>query len=58
MQDGRKFIVTDDWTVDIEEARTCIRQPWGGTTTSVMRTPAARLAKMREAGDPDKTYWH
>ena len=58
MQDGRKFIVTDDWTEDGKETKTCIRQPWVGTTTFVMRTPAARLAKMREAGDHDKTCWH
>ena len=27
MQDGRKFIVTDDWTEANEEAGTCLRQP-------------------------------
>jgi hypothetical protein len=44
MQDGRKFIVTDDWTGASEETETCIRQSWAGTTTSVMRTRASRLA--------------
>ena len=58
MQDGRKFIVTDDWTETSEETTTYIRQPWVGNTTIVMRTPAGRSAKMREAGDHDKTYWH
>ena len=57
MQDGRKFIVTDDWTEKSEETATCIRQPWVGTTTFVVRTPAGRLAKMREAADHDKTDW-
>ena len=58
MQDGRKFIVTDDWTEASEETRVCIRQPWVGTTTFVMRTPEARLAKMRQVEDHDKTYWN
>ena len=58
MQDGRKFIVTDDWTEASEETRVCIIQPWVGTCTFVMRAPEARLAKMRQAEDHDKTYWN
>ena len=46
MQDGRKFVVTDDWTSEDKEDKNSIRQPWTGTTTFVMRTPEKRLGRM------------
>ena len=46
MQDGRKFVVTDDWTSEDKEDKNSIRQPWTGTTTFVMRTPENRLGRM------------
>ena len=46
MQDGREFVVTDDWTNEDKEDKNSIRQPWTGTTTFVMRTPENRLGRV------------
>ena len=56
MKDGRRFIITDDWTEAEKGETNEIRQTWTGVTTLILKTPDNKPKRMQMKQDYDAVH--